>query len=257
MNEFTKTAVKAAKEAGKIIMSQYGRAERLSDKSEKEILTKADLEAEKKIISTIKESFPDHSIYSEEKGKEETSSDYCWIIDPIDGTTNFAHGLPFFCTAIGLKQGEEIILGVVLDPFHEELFVAEKGKGAFMNGKRISVSRKTDLRDCFFATGFAYERGPLMEKTLSLIKTFLVKSKSFRRLGSAALDMCFVSCGRFDFYWEYNLRPWDIAASSIIVKEAGGTITQPDGTALPEFPSHVLASNGLLHEGLIKIINDN
>ncbi|MBU0982118.1 inositol monophosphatase [Patescibacteria group bacterium] len=216
------------------------------------LVTEVDKECEKMIIQTIKNNFPDHSILSEESSPQEGTGDYKWIIDPIDGTTNFAHGLPFFAISIAVVYKGKPIIGVVEIPAMKETFWAQEGKGAYVNSEKISVSHVTSLKDALLATGFPYDRsGPRYKKNMELWDHFYGLSHGVRRIGTAALDLCYTACGRFDGYWEYNLKPWDIAAGKIILEEAGGTVTNMDGSKLNPSLSNFLASNSRIHSEML------
>ena len=219
-------------------------------------LTEADLAAEKKIISIIKQEFPDHSLLTEESGEEIHKSDYCWIIDPLDGTNNFYHKFPMFCVSIALYKKGKPLIGVVFDPLKKELFYAEKGESSFLNNKKINVSNVNSLSKSLLALGFYYERGLLMRKTLGHMEKFFYENvHGMRRTGSAALDLCYTACGRFDGYWELKLNPWDYAAGSLILTEAGGRITDVHGKRYSLMMGNVAASNGKIHKQMMKILN--
>ncbi|MDI6825882.1 MAG: inositol monophosphatase family protein [Candidatus Aenigmarchaeota archaeon] len=249
------TAIKAAKEAGKIIMQSFKRSLTVKHKNVVELLTKVDTDSERKIISIIKEEYPDHEIFSEETSNKKMSSDDLWIIDPLDGTTNYVHRFPFFCVSIAYSHKNNVVLGVVFDPLRDELFFAEKNKGAFLNDQKIKVSDIEQLSDALLATGFAYERGSIMKKNLEKIEKFLSSGiHGIRRTGSAAIDLCHVACGKADGYWEYHLKQWDHAAGSLIVTEAGGKITKINGEDYEVFKNDIVASNSKIHEQMLKIL---
>ncbi len=251
-----RTAIKAAKEAGKIILDYYSEnVDATTKKNTYDLVTEADLASENKIISIIKHKFPDHSLLTEESGKETHKSDYCWIIDPLDGTNNFYHKFPMFCVSIALYKKGKPLIGVVFDPLKNELFYAEKSKGAFLNNRKINVSNANKLNKSLLALGFYYERGLLMRKSLSQMKKFFYENvHGIRRTGSAALDLCYTACGRFDGYWELMLNPWDFAAGSLILTEAGGRITDAKGNRYNLMMKSVAASNGKIHKSMIKIL---
>jgi len=206
--------------------------------------------SEKLIIGMILRAFPGHSILSEESPPVDSGSRYRWIIDPIDGTTNFAHAFPFFCVSIALEESGKVILGVVYDPMRNEIFTAEKGKGAALNGKKIGVSRVGSLGGSFLATGFSYGITG-KDRNIEYFRKLLVKAQAIRRAGSAALDLCYVACGRFDGFWEMNLHPWDVAAASLIVGEANGKVTKFDGKPYCHYDKNILATNGHIHNQMI------
>lgn len=250
-----KTAIKAARQAARIHMRYYNKNTDVSYKSGYfDLVTRADLEAEDRIVRTIKKKFPSHNILAEENKYEETGSDFMWIVDPLDGTNNYAHTLPIFCVSIGVAYAGEMVCGVVYDPTRKELFYAEKNKGAFLNGHRIRVSAATRLNEAILCTGFYYNRGKPMMDTLETIKRFFLEGiVGIRRLGSAALDLCNLACGRIDGFWEYLLSPWDYSAGMLILGEGGGKLTDYDGRTPGIGPSSIVASNGLLH-GLMRSI---
>ena len=253
-----RTAIKAAKEAGKIILSYYSKnVNAISKGSTYNLVTKADIASENKIISIIKDKFPGHSILTEESGEEIHKSDYCWVIDPLDGTNNFYHKFPMFCVSIALYKKGKPLIGVVFDPLKKELFYAEKNEGAFLNNKKIKVSGTNKLSKSLLALGFYYERGALMRKSLDQMKRFFYEDvHGIRRAGSAALDICYTACGRFDGYWELYLNPWDYAAGSLIVMEAGGRITDTQGQKYSLMMKNIVASNGKIHKDMIRVLKE-
>lgn len=243
--------------AGDILMSGF-RSENtvISYKSRTDLVTNIDNESEKYIVSSIKSRYPEHSIVAEEGSGRETGSEYVWYVDPLDATNNFAHGIPFFCVSIGVFSRVEkgIVCGAVFDPCHNELFHAVKGKGAFLNGEPVHVSGISDLGIALLATGFPYAKDDMERNNLKEFSRFLPGIQCIRRMGSAALDLCYVASGRVDGFWEPLLKPWDTAAGSLIVQEAGGVVTKYDGSEYgPEYPQ-ILSSNGLLHKKMIEII---
>ncbi|MGH7884163.1 MAG: inositol monophosphatase family protein, partial [Thermodesulfobacteriota bacterium] len=191
-----------------------------------------------------------------EEGSNHNNSDssYKWIVDPLDGTMNYSHDYPFFCVSIGLEYENEIVLGVIFDPVRDEMFSAEKGKGATLNGEKITVSDTKLIEDSFVVSGtFYYHNDELMDKHLSILKKVNKKVRGVRRDGSACLNLCYVACGRFEAFWEYGLKPWDMAAGSLIIEEAGGKITRYDGSEFNIYSGEVLISNGLIHDEMVKI----
>jgi len=218
-------------------------------------VTEADYKSEKLIVSRLKEHFPQYSILAEEEGMTEMESDYLWVIDPLDGTNNFAHRFPFFCVSIALWIDLKPAMGVVYDPLRDELFTAVKGQGAFLNDKPIHVSERGELTESIVATGFYYDRGELMHNTLRQMETFFnVPIQGIRRTGSALLDQCNVACGRLDGFWELILGPWDYASGAMIVTEAGGTVTDVKGDELDLFAKNILASNGRIHQAMLQVV---
>lgn len=257
---FKSVALKAAKAAARIQLKHFGKIDSFSRKEFfYNIVTKADKECEEKIISIIKKAFPEHSILAEESGKHEVGKDsnFCWIIDPLDGTTNFSHGFPHFCVSIALLKNTEPILGIVFDPCLKELFIAEKGKGAFLNKKRLHVSKKNNLNDCLVSTGFWYDRGKYLDLNLENVRNIMRETQGVRRAGAAALDLAYVAAGRLDAHWEFNLQPWDTAAGALMIREAGGKITNAEGKDWNPFDKFILASNGLVHEDVFKRLKLN
>ncbi|UAY52008.1 inositol monophosphatase family protein [Ferruginibacter albus] len=220
------------------------------------LVTEADHAAEKAIFKVIKDEFPNHFILSEEAGEIKMDSEYKWIIDPIDGTVNFANGIPICCVSIAVEQNGKMILGAVYNPFLNEFFFAEKGKGSTLNDKKISVSNKTEVVKSCLVTGFPYtyldsENGPLQ-----VFERFIRKGIAVRRLGSAAIDLCWVAAGRFDGFYEHKLQSWDSAAGFLMVEEAGGKITDFDGNYYSVYQPHLLATNGKIHEEMLDVINN-
>jgi len=252
-----RTAIRAAKEAGKIILHYYSKnVNAMSKDNTYNLVTEADIAAENKIISIIKNNFPAHSLLTEESGEEIHNSDYCWVIDPLDGTNNFYHKFPMFCVSIALYKKGKPLIGVVFDPLKNEFFCAEKNEGAYLNNKKIKVSNANTLKKSLLALGFYYERGLLMRKSLDQMKKFFYENvHGIRRTGSAALDLCYTACGRLDGYWELKLNPWDYAAGSLILTEAGGRITDIQGKRYHLMMGNVAASNGKIHRHMIKILN--
>jgi myo-inositol-1(or 4)-monophosphatase len=253
LNKELAVAKKAAIDAGKLIVSHASDREIVAFKSKVDFVTNVDKMSEKLITSVIKKHFPGHGILAEE-GTNSTGKNM-WVIDPLDGTTNFMHGYPHFSVSIALVNNGKQELGVVYDPLKNEMFHAVAGGGAYLNGKRISASNVSELKDSLLATGFYYERGELMRKTLEKIGKFLSMGiHGIRRDGSAALDVCYVACGRIDGYWEYVLSPWDFAASSLIANEAGAKVTTTQGTPIEMKKNGVLAANPQLYVKMLKII---
>lgn len=247
------TLLEALRAAGDIIYKALCDEKIIEFKGEIDIVTPTDKAAEKAVTDIIKKKFPDHAILAEES-RPEGHSPYRWIIDPLDGTTNFAHGLPHAAVSIALTEKGTAILGGVLDPFRKELFFAEKGKGAFVNKARITVSKTKALDHAMLATGFPYDRREHADKYLALYKAFMVKTQGIRRLGSASLDLCYVACGRYDGFWELKLHPWDTAAGALIAEEAGGTVTNFRNEKFDIFGTQTLASNGLVHGEMLKVL---
>lgn len=249
-------AKEAAYEAGEIQMRYFGKKKEINYKSNAfDLVTNADKASEEKIISVIKSYCPDHGILGEESGESNNKeSDYTWVIDPIDGTTNYAHNFPHFAASIGMLYKGERHIGVVLDPFKNELFWAAKGTGAYLNAEPIEPSDIKTVNRALLATGFPYERSDVLELNLVHFKNFSYKSQAIRRPGAASLDLCYVACGRFDGYWEFNLSPWDVAAGALIIEEAGGKIINFNSDKYDFNIKNCLASNKYILEEMHDII---
>jgi myo-inositol-1(or 4)-monophosphatase len=221
-----------------------------------DFVTRSDLEAEKAITDLIKKKCPGHNIIGEENKYAQTLSPYTWLIDPLDGTSNFVHGIPLYSVSIALALEKEVIMGAVFDPLRNELFTALKGQGAHLNGKIIRVSPQGELKQSLLITGFAYDRSTAMKRTLANIHDFLVMGiTGIRRLGSAALDLCYVAAGRAEGFWEFLLRPWDFAAGAFILREAGGKTSDFEGRPHGIAPTNVVATNGLIHDRLLQVLH--
>ena len=249
-------AIQAARDAGAILVDRLGRA-LVSNKGDIDLVTEADLASEKLIIERIKSHYPRHAILAEESGASIIvggESDWKWIIDPLDGTTNYAHGYPCFCVSIGLERAGKIELGVVYDPTRDEMFAAELGQGATMNDRRMRVSDVEDLNSAMLCTGFPYNvrERPNFSRDFA---NFTMNAQAVRRDGSAALDLAYVACGRFDGFWEDGLNPWDVAAGVLLIEEAGGRVTDYIGDRLDIYTAKVLASNGLVHEAMMRVLH--
>ena len=242
----------AALGAGALMKSKISNRGGFSEKSEISIVTETDVACEKLVIGKILGAFPDHSILAEESASKEGSPNHRWIIDPIDGTTNFAHTFPASCVSIGYEEEGQIVMGAVYDPFRDEMFHAEKGQGAYLNKDRIQVSKVKTLSHSLLATGFPYDRKEKVDIYLAIIKTFLLKTHDIRRVGAAALDMCYVACGRFDGYWEANIEAWDKAAGMLLITEAGGKVSDYSGGPMTLKGRQNLATNGLIHDAMLK-----
>jgi len=250
---YKEVLIKAALKSGRFIKGSVGKIVRISHKGRDNIVTDVDKKAEAMIIKDIVRAFPEHSILSEECAPKIGASPYKWIIDPIDGTTNFAHAFPFFCVSIGLEAGGKMLLGAVYDPMRKELFFAERGKGAYLNDKKISVSKTKKLGDGFLATGFSYGM-TRKDRNISHFRKLLTRSLAIRRAGSAALDLSYVACGRFDGFWEMNLHPWDSAAGMLIVDEAGGRVTRFNKSPYSPYDKDILATNSRIHNQISSLL---
>ena len=251
------TILREAAEAGaaEILRFFQGSFEVSNKEGVNNLVTEADHASEKAILSVIKKAFPDHQILAEESGALEQSSDYKWIIDPIDGTVNFAQGIPLNCVSIAIEFQGSIILGAVYNPHLNEFFFAEKGKGATLNNKPIQVSKKTSTLKSCLVTGFPYTYINEPNGPIEVFERFVRKGVPVRRLGSAAIDLCWVACGRFDGFFEQKLEPWDSAAGFLIVEEAGGKVTDFKGDAFSVYQHKLIATNGLIHTEMVEVIN--
>ena len=239
------TAIDIVLRAGEIQLAHFNRDLRVAKKGAIDLVTEADLEVERMCRRVLAERFPSHAILAEELVSEPghgASSDHCWVFDPIDGTTNYAHGLPIFCSALGLEIGGSMEIAAVYDPTRRELFTAERGGGAYLNGVRLQVSAASALIEALLVTGFPYTIHEEADEILGLFGEFVRRARAVRRLGSAALDMAYVAAGRFDAFWEDNLKPWDVAAASLLVEEAGGVVSGTDGSPFVVRSGHVLAA---------------
>ena len=245
----------AAVEAGKYALERIGDLGKISRKKGfTDLVTDVDKKCEEIIIGIIGREFPDHAILAEESGEHSAEGGFKWVVDPIDGTTNYTHAFPFFCASIGVIFDGSVKVGVVYDPSRDELFSAEKGNGAFLNNRRIKVSKSEKVRDSLVATGFACDIKGKMAN-IDKFKNMLENAQALRRAGSAALDLCYVACGRFDGFWEFQLNPWDTAAGQLIVSEAGGTITLLNGEPFDIFQKEIVATNGRIHKEMLSLLN--
>ena len=229
-------------------------------KGKANLVTQVDLAVQKAVLSHIRKNFPDHDYLAEEDGLKNTRSPYTWVLDPIDGTTNFAHTFPQCSTSLALFYKNEPVLGGVINPITHEIFLAQKGKGATLNGKKIHVSKTTSVGDSLLITGFPYNRFHRMEELLNRFALFMNASHDIRRLGSAALDLCWLAAGRADGYWEDNLNPWDVSAGVLILQEAGGKVTDYSGKKfrkIKDYGSTLLASNGKIHKSMLEILHQS
>ncbi len=248
-------AIETAREAGQLLLEKFGRKLNVSKKGDINLVTEADLASEKLIIERIRSYYPKHSILAEESGAAvlDGSSVWKWIIDPLDGTTNFAHGYPCWCVTLALEHAGEIAAGVTFDPTRNELFAAERGRGATLNNKPIRVSDTESIRDALIVTGFPYDFKQ-KENFARHLTQFLLSSRGVRRDGSAAIDMAYIACGRFDGFWEEGLNPWDVAAGVLLIEEAGGSVTYYDGSKFSIYTPPICASNGLIHDEMLDIL---
>ncbi|MFN8578555.1 MAG: inositol monophosphatase family protein [Candidatus Sericytochromatia bacterium] len=253
--------INIAKEAclisGKILLDNLGKLSScdIETKGINNFVTYVDKQSEESIIKIIKTSFPEHCIFAEESGDNKKDSDYRWLIDPLDGTTNYIHGVPFFAVSIALEYKGEIILGVIYDPVRGEMFYAEKGKGAFLNSKEICVSNKENIANSIITVGFPYKSYHNIEHYINTLTKIAGRCSNIRKIGSAALDLAYVASGRFDGYWELDLGQWDIAAGIIIIREAGGIVTDTEGNNGFMETGNTLASNRKIHKQLLEVLN--
>lgn len=255
LGHFLDVATQAALAAGGYLRRRIHRVGQVDYKGAVNLVTDCDRYSQKIIISTLRRAFPSHGFLAEEDlhpvaGKE----NYRWLIDPLDGTTNYAHGFPIFCLSAALEKDGEILIGVIYDPMRQELFQAIKGQGARLNGRRIRVSTTSSLNHSLLATGFPYDLRESPVNNLVHFENFLFCVQAIRRCGAAALDLAYVACGRFDGFWELKLNPWDVAAGSLLVEEAGGQVTDFRGGKLDLAAGEIVASNGLIHSSMIKIL---
>jgi len=255
MNHFLEVAVEAALAGGEILVSEFDCPLQITYKGDVDLVTQADRRSEQAVVALLRSHFPEHSVVAEEGGGRETGSDYRWFVDPLDGTTNFAHKYPCFAVSIGLEQAGELIAGVVYQPITRELFTAAKGEGSFLNQKRIHVSKIDRLATSLLVTGF-----PSVKRTqnpnIHYYWDFTLRSHGVRRDGSAAMDLASVACGRFEGFWEFGLHPWDTAAGVLLVREAGGVVTTFSGQPYRPGDHETVASNGLIHGEMRQLASD-
>jgi myo-inositol-1(or 4)-monophosphatase len=262
MQEYTKLAIDTAIKAGKIIIKHSGRVKKIGFKDAVNLVTDVDKLSEEMITSSIRSMFPDHGILTEESKEKRSASEFKWVIDPLDGTTNYAHNLPVYCVSIALEEKGQIILGVVYNPNLDELFVAEKGKGAYLykgrgsskSKHKISVSHESQLGKSLLATGFPYDIRTSRVNNLNHFTNFYKKCQAVRRMGAAALDLAYLAMGRFDGFWELKLSPWDMAAGSLLITEAGGKVTDFSGGPFNIYLKEILATNGKIHQQMVDVL---
>ncbi len=252
------TAIEAVIKAGEIQMSFIDSGFQVSHKGTIDLVTEADVAVETMFRKMIAERFPDHTILAEEFGEDAATrgASHCWVFDPIDGTNNYAHGLPIFCSSLALEIDGRGEIGAIYDPTRKELFVAERGGGAFLNGRPIQVSKAAHLVESMLVTGFPYDIHNRIPEIVGLFGKFVGRARAVRRLGSAALDLCYVAAGRMDGFWEQDLKPWDIAAGTIIVEEAGGKVTDFAGEPSSSRRHQLLATNGAIHEEMLNVTQE-
>jgi myo-inositol-1(or 4)-monophosphatase len=257
MNLFLKTAVQAAKEAGQIHKKHYGRVRniRFKSKNKLNLVTEVDQQCEEAVLSILEKAFPAHNLWGEESGRQKIQSDYTWLVDPLDGTTNYAHAYPFFCCSVALVHKGRPIVGVIYDALRDECFTAEKGRGAFLNGRRLQVSATRSLGQSLVSTGFAYAVRET-HYNLDNFRQFVLKAQGVRRDGSAAMNLAYVAAGRFDGFWERGIQAWDMAAGVLTVQEAGGKVTDITGKPFDLMGENALATNGKIHGQIFRILKN-
>ena len=257
--QFLATAIEAVMRAGDAQMARFGSAMRVEKKGAIDLVTEIDLAIEREFRDMIAARFPDHDVLGEEFGAAADGHGaprFCWVFDPIDGTNNYAHGLPIFCSSLALEIDGRGEIGAIYDPTRKELFVGERGAGAFLNGRPIHVSKAAALVESMLVTGFPYDIHKRIPEIVGLFGEFVGRARAVRRLGSAALDLCYVAAGRMDGFWEQDLKPWDIAAGTIIVEEAGGRVTDFAGEPSSSRRHQLLATNGQIHDEMLKVTED-
>ena len=258
--QYLATAVEIVLRAGEIQRRRRDSGFRIDKKGAIDLVTEVDLECERLCRDILAERFPSHDILAEELSSgptEAARAPYRWVFDPLDGTTNYAHGLPIFCASLSLELDGRAIVGAIFDPSRQELFTGERGGGAFLNGQPLRPSTVATLGDALLVTGFPYDVRRKLDELLAMFGAFLAASRAVRRLGSAALDLCYVAAGRFDGFWEQHLKPWDVSAGALIVEEAGGLVTGMDGTPFSPAAAHLVASNGPLHASMVRLISEH
>ena len=249
--------IQISKEAGKIVKEGFGKNFSIEYKTNaSNLVTEIDKKSEALIIDFINKEFPGHSVLAEESGEHGTSSEYHWVIDPLDGTTNFAHGLPIFAVSVGVQKNGETICGVVYDVMRDEIYSAEKGSGSFRNGMKLKVSSNDNLRKSVLVTGFPYDIAENPDHAIERFIASLKAARAVRRLGSAAIDFCYVASGVFDGFWEVHLHPWDICAGKLIVEEAGGLVTNFYDEKINIYSKQILATNNLVHNPMIQLLSN-
>jgi myo-inositol-1(or 4)-monophosphatase len=252
--QYLAVATEAVLQAGAIQKARYGQDIRIDYKGEIDLVTEVDRTCEVAILDLLRSRFPDHDVVTEETVLARKGSRYLWFTDPLDGTTNFAHGYPFFCSSVALTVDGRAVAGAVYDPLRDELFTAERGAGAHLNGRRLHVSRSSNLLRSLLITGFPYDLRDNLTRKLRLFNRFMGEARAIRRDGAAALDLCYVAAGRADGFWEERLQPWDMMAGVVLIEEAGGRVSRFDGSPLGLEADQVLATNGILHDQMLEVL---
>jgi myo-inositol-1(or 4)-monophosphatase len=255
IEEAKRVGIEAIYNGARVLRNHFGRISQIDQKGVFDLVTEADTESEKQIMETIRKEFPDHAILAEESGVNKGTAEYQWLIDPLDGTTNYVHQLPFFTIAIALAVRGNIELGLILNPMDGELYAAIAGKGATLNGKSIKVSSTASVSDSLLVTGFPYDFNEIVEPAMKRFSVCQQASQGVRRLGSAALDMCYLASGRFDGFWEQNLKPWDKAAGAVVAAEAGAVITNFSNQPFSINQKEILITNGRIHQEMLSLLN--
>lgn len=253
--DYQQVAIVAARIAGKYQKSRFASSLEIEMKGDKDLVTEVDRESERLIVEHLLSHFPDHNIVAEEGEYSQSSSPYRWIIDPVDGTTNYAHGYPWFCSSIALEREGEQLVGVIYNPVYDELFTATKGGGAYLNDSRLSVSGRSPLKNALLGTGFPYDCASDPANNFAHFIAFQKSARGIRRAGAAALDLAYVAAGRLDGFWELKLKPWDVAAGVLLIREAGGVVTTFDGSSYDVFNGRIVASNGLIHDEMVTMLD--
>ena len=255
IDDYLKEADFIARKAGKMLRKNINTSAEIRFKGVVDLVTDFDNQAQRIIFDHLSGCFPDHDFMGEEGLSQDKGREFRWIIDPLDGTTNYAHGFPIFCVSIALEREDKVVLGVVYDPMRDEMFSAVLGEGALLDGNELHVSAVDDLNMSLVATGFPYDIRESEVNNIDHFNHFLVRVQAIRRCGSAAMDLCYIACGRFDGFWELKLHPWDVAAGALIVQEAGGRITDFLNHEYSIFGSEILATNGLIHDQMLEVLS--
>lgn len=256
MQRYLARAKELAREAGALQRARLWQSFKIENKGTIDLVTEVDKTSEALLVGGLQQSFPDHDFLAEENDYGSRGASHKWIIDPLDGTTNFAHGFPWFAVSMALEIDGEICAGVIYHPMMDEMFSAVKGGGAELNGRRLQVSQRSPLQNSLLATGFPYDSATHPENNFANFTSFQMRCRGIRRAGAAALDLAYVAAGRLDGFWECKLKPWDVAAGVLLVNEAGGMVTAHDGTPYSVYNHRIVASNGLLHDEMLAILAD-